>query len=262
MRAGAYGTGISNSNVLGLWFGFCCVYFLVFGLETRRIVARAASWFIAFGCLYVVGLTVSRGPLLAVGIATIVTLRQTLKDSFKPLLFFVVFSWIVYESGVFDKVTYYYFARGLEETGRGIFWPIAFQRFLNSPWVGVGLAEIYTFVGPRVNTPHNGVLFLALASGVIPAAFFLAYLFRAASGAFHSDHQQFPAAKFLLPLVTFALLEIMILDTAFMSPWSVVVLSLAVSWSGPPRSRRIAVSRIGRTGTGEIRNRAASRVGS
>jgi hypothetical protein len=254
MRAGAYGTGISNPNALALWFGFCCVYFLVFGFETKRVVARAASWFIAFGCLYVVGITVSRGPLVAVAVASIVALRRTLKDSFKPLLFFVIFSWIVYESGVFDQVTNYYFARGMEETGRGIIWPLAFQRFLNSPWEGVGLAEIYTFVGSRVNSPHNGVLFIALSSGAIPAAFFLVYLLRAASGVFHSDPQQFPAAQYLLPLVTFALLEIMILDAAFMSPWSVVVLSLSASRFGPPRRHQTALSQMRRASTEQVCN--------
>jgi hypothetical protein len=258
-RAAAEGTVLANPNNLAHWFGFCFVYFLVFGIETRRIVARVVSWSMAVGCLYVVGITVSRGALLGVAVASIVAFSRTLKHRFLPLLLFVVFSWIVYESGVFDQVTNFYLTRGMEETGRGFVGPRAFQRFLNSPWEGVGLAQIRTWVGGVTPIPpHNGFLYIALASGVIPVAFFLAYLVRAASGAIQADLQRFPDAQFIRPLVAFAFVVIMISDTAFMVPWTIVVLSYAVSGSGPPRGRRIAVSRMGRTGTGEIRNRAAS----
>jgi hypothetical protein len=261
-RAVAYGTGLANPNVLSLWFGFCFLYFLVFGLEARRIVLRAASWLTAFGCLYVISITVSRGPLVGVAVASLFAFRHALKDSFKPLLFFAVLSFAVYESGVFDRVTDFYLARGMEETGRGILWPLAFQRFLDSPWEGVGLAQIEIPFGGRLVGPHNGILYIALASGVIPAAFFLAYLFRAGMGAFRRDAERFPDARFLQPLVAFAFLTVMTGDAAFMIAWPVVVLALAVSGYRPPRSHQIAVARMRMTGTEQLWNRPAGGVGS
>src|SRR5439155_22293468 len=67
---------LPNSNSLAVWFGFCAVYCVIVGIETKRIVIRVVSWLVAVGCLYVVGITVSRSTLLAIAIATIVALRR------------------------------------------------------------------------------------------------------------------------------------------------------------------------------------------
>ena len=65
----AAGSGpLSNSNGMAFWFGFCAIYFAVVGLETRRMSLRLVAWTAAVACLFVIGLTVSRGTLLAVAI--------------------------------------------------------------------------------------------------------------------------------------------------------------------------------------------------
>jgi O-antigen ligase len=239
IRAAASGTGISNPNSLGMWFGFCTLYFIFWGLQTRDLMVRALYWGGALSCLFIVALTVSRGPLLGIALACVVGLRSALKRHFVPVLSLVFLMWMVYESGVFQQTIDSYFARGMEETGRGKVWPLALQRIFDSPWTGVGLDDIPTWASQnKPITPHNGLLYIALGGGILPLMFFLGYLFRAGTGAiqimrgFHYGEE----ATLLPPLVMYALMETMVLDTAFMTVWPVVVFALAaVKWT-PVRS--------------------------
>jgi len=229
MRAWAAGTLISTPNVLGMWFGFCTVYFVFQGFLARKMVSRVANWCAAVGCFYVVLIAVSRAPLLAVLVACLVGFRSVLKRSFVPLLTFVIFVYIAFLLGVFDEWLDYYFIRGTEDSGRGRLWPAALERISNSPWVGFGMdhVAIHTASGRLVN-PHNPLLHLMLAVGALPVICFLGYLRRAFAGAFRlMQNGQGEEATLLPPLVVFALLEVMNLDLAFMLPWAVVVFGLA-----------------------------------
>src|SRR5436190_13841927 len=78
---------LNNPNDLAGWFGFCAVYFVVLGLETRRGAVRIGAWGAGLLSIYVVGLTVSRGKLAAVAIAIVIALRRKLRRSFLPVLF-------------------------------------------------------------------------------------------------------------------------------------------------------------------------------
>jgi O-antigen ligase len=234
MRARATGTAISNANVLGMWFGFCTVYFVFWGLQSRGLILRAVSWIVGLGCLYVVTLTVSRGPLLGIVLACVVGLRSALKRYFVPVLSLVLLVWLVYASGVFQETIDFYSARGAVETGRGIVWPLALQRIFDSPWTGVGFDSIFTSIRRhKAITPHNALLYIGLAAGIIPVICYLGYLARAVTGALHIMRRvHVGEATLLPPLVVFALLEIMIGDAStFMSPWVVVVFSLAAGAS-------------------------------
>jgi hypothetical protein len=228
-RVSASGTGISNPNMVGMWFGFCTIYFLFWGVQSRTLILRAVYWAWALGSLYIVALTVSRGSILGILLACVVGLKSALKRSFFPVLSLVLLMWLVYESGVFQQAIDSYLVRGTEESGRGDVWPVALQRLFDSPWTGVGLGDIATRVaGRRPITPHNGLLYIGLAAGIIPVICFLGYLARAVSGALHTM-RTVPAGEVTLlpPLVTFALVQLMIADTAFMFAWIVVVLALA-----------------------------------
>src|SRR5262249_17520571 len=124
------GIGIGNPNDLGAWFGFCAVYFTILGIETRRQWIRALAFVLAGACIFVVGLTVSRAPLLAAAICIVFAFRRVLKRGFIPVLSLVIVAWIAYGAGVFDRATSLYQERGLEETGRFLVWPLAIERFL------------------------------------------------------------------------------------------------------------------------------------
>src|SRR5262249_19105843 len=82
--------GLANPNELAAWFGFVCVYCLIIAIETRRNNFRVAAAVIAVACLFVVGLTVSRGSLIAIAIAGVVAGRNRLKRGFLPILLMLV----------------------------------------------------------------------------------------------------------------------------------------------------------------------------
>ena len=83
-------SALADANALGEWFGFLVVYFLVQGLQAKSQKVRIASWMIALACLSVIGLTVSRGTLLGVAIATVVAFRRVLSRGFVPVLLLVI----------------------------------------------------------------------------------------------------------------------------------------------------------------------------
>lgn len=223
------GAGLGNPNSVGMWFGFCAVYFFVASMEARSYGVRLASFMLGIGCVFMVGLTVSRGPMLAIAIATTIALRRPLKRGFFSILVLLVLSWAFYELGYFDRIIDSYVARGSEESGREILWPGALNLFLSEPLIGVGTsnAEIYMPSHHKYAGPHNGFLYIALASGVVPLVFYLAYWIHGFRGAFYAMAKRMPDAPFQIPLLVFALLEILVLDVAIFSHWTVVVLSLA-----------------------------------
>jgi hypothetical protein len=229
-RAAATGTGISNPNALGMWFGFSTVYFVFCGMQSRELIFRAVCWTAGFCSFLMVTLTISRGPLFGVALAFVVGLRPALKRYFVPLLSFLIVLWLVYLTGVFRETIDNYATRGMEETGRGRLWPLALARFIDFPWTGVGLDETRIWVSSQTKpmNPHNGLLYLGLGAGIFPLACFIGYLARAGIGALHIMRRADVGEMALLPpLVTFALVEVMVLDHAFMSHWAVVVFGLA-----------------------------------
>jgi O-antigen ligase len=254
--------GLNNPNDLAAWFGFCSVYFFIVSIETKRHAVRLASWPAALGCLYVVGLTVSRGRLLAVAVAAVIALRRLLKHGFFPILLLIILSWVVYTLGLFDQIVAFYSMRGTEETGRLVVWPLALERFLSSPLVGVGGANIGTRVSIDGNPiePHNGFLHIALASGIIPLIFFMAYWIRAAAGAFRSNTAQLPDAPFLIPLLVYAFMVMWSGNATFMHSWIIVTLSAALTTSAPRRVHRDIVRQVGRNKILE-RSRRRDRTG-
>lgn len=234
------GLGMYNPNQLAAWFGFCAVYFIIVGIEAKHNGARAIPWLIAVGCLYVVGLAVSRGNLFGVALATTVALRRLLKRGFIPVLAVLILSWTIYELGLFEQIAASYAARGAVETGRGLVWPLAIRRFLDVPLTGVGASSVQTFVPGRERSypPHNGFIYLALASGVIPLAFFVAYWVRAVRGA-HTNVAQPADAPFRIPLLIFAFVVMSFTDLAFVESWQIVVLSTAMAGSTSRRLRQV-----------------------
>ena len=137
----SHDVGLANPNVFGMWFGFCSVYFIVRGLETQNYLVRLASWSAGLLSVFLVGITVSRGPLLGVAIATVFACQKVLKRSFFPILIFMILVWIIYMTGLFDELIGHYTERGTRGSGRAILWSIGFDMFMGSWWDGVGIAN-------------------------------------------------------------------------------------------------------------------------
>jgi hypothetical protein len=231
IRAGASGTGLSSANALGMWFGFCTVYFLSWGLQSRNLRQRAVSWAAAVGCLGMVLLSLSRGPLLGIFLACAVGFLPAAKRYFFSVLSLIFLIWLVYVSGLFQPMIDGFFVRGMEETGREKVWPVALDRLLDSLWTGVGMDAISTHIARNTNiTPHNVLLYIGLGAGIIPVICFLGYLARVGTGTLRIMRGMYLGETALLPsLVTFAFIEIMQLDTAFMYSWVVVVFGMAAA---------------------------------
>ena len=235
--------GLSNPNVLGEWFGFCGVVFFIIGLETKILVVRMLSWVGTFVCVFVISLTISRGSLLAVVICIIIASRHFLKRGlFFALLLVCLGSWLVYESGVFEKAIANYTVRASEESGRFTVWPLVVERVFEFPFTGVGLSEVKTLIPSKGKaiTPHNGFLYLALVSGVVPVAFFVAYWVRASFGVWRTylptRKHRLTDASFRLPLFVYAFLSNFTTNTSYMVVWMMVILTMV---SADPTSSQI-----------------------
>jgi O-antigen ligase len=243
---GEVSVGLGHPNGLAAWFGFCCVYFGILGLESRRGPVRIASWLIAAACLLVVGLTVSRGALLGVGLAGTVAFRRLLKRGFIPLLILILLGGFLALSGIFERSMESYMERGMEETGRGEVWPVAAQRFLESPLTGFGVSDIGTPIPgkQKVRSPHNSFLAVGLAAGIIPLAFFIGYWWRAARGAYRLQSQRADFAPFYFPLFIYAFVDMMLSNYPFLISW--VVFALAAPLAASARPVRHVIGRMRR----------------
>jgi O-antigen ligase len=236
---------IANPNDLAAWFGFCAVYFITFAIEMRRPVLAAVSWPIVVVCLYAIALSVSRGALISVAIASTVPFRRLLNRGFLPLLLVGVCGLAAYELGLFGETTAAFATRGTVETGRLAVWPLAIGRFLSSPLAGVGASHFETYV-PSMNqsfTPHNTFLAIALASGVVPLTLFLWHWVRAARRTLRGRSQKADDAPFRLPLLTYLFLVALQGTDAYMSQWGILALVMAVGNEAARPRRSLAVHR-------------------
>jgi len=217
-RAGAMieiGGGLRNPNGLAVWFGFCLVSFAIWGIETQRAIARIIYWLAATGCLFIVGLTVSRGTLFGAALALTVAFRLVLKRGFLPVLLLVIGTGVFFSTGLFDQVISKYAERGMEDTGREHLWPEAMERISASPMFGVGPA-----VGP-----HNSFLYFALSSGVLPLALWIAFWITAAWRSFW-DARQSEYSPFRIPFLLYGLVTFMVSDVST-EVWALLILTVA-----------------------------------
>jgi O-antigen ligase len=232
---------------LAEWFGFCTVYFAIFGLESKRGRTRTIAWVVAIVCLFVVGLTVSRGALLATAIATTVGFRRLLRRGFVPLLGVIVLAGVAYTGGLFDQTVRRYSERGMEDTGRERIWLEVTERVLSSPLIGVGISNVQSFALNRPTAPHNSFLYFALAAGVVPFTLWVAFWVRAFAR--HRVAAETPAAleqsPFRLPFLLYTLVTVLLGDHGFMSPWALLALAVGAG-SGirhrASRRRRVRTS--------------------
>jgi O-antigen ligase len=220
------GGGLQNANGLADWFGFCLVSFAISGLETKRDIVRILYWLAATGCLFIMGLAVSRGAMFAVVLATTVAFRGVLRRGFVPVLLVIIAAGVIYGSGLSDQVISHYAQRSMEETGREKLWPDAIERILASPLFGVGISNVGTDVltSGYKTPPHNTFLYFALSSGVIPFAFYVAFWLQAAWRSF-SDIGGSEYNPFRVPLLLYALVPFMVSDVST-EPWALLALNV------------------------------------
>jgi hypothetical protein len=218
------GLGYSNPNAMAAWFGFCVVYLTIKGYIELRPFNRIAWWVMAVGSLYVVTLTVSRGALISIVAALLLTSKRLIKAGFLPLILLGIVLVVFVEMGIFDQAIHSFTRRGAEDTGRLTVWPLLIDRFLNAPLIGIGASNTgaWTNSGQFV-TPHNSFLLFAVASGIVPLTLFCAYCLKSAWAALHATDQD---CIFYLPLVIYTVLITAAGNMDFMTPWAIVSLGM------------------------------------
>ena len=240
--------GLSHPGGLSEWFGFFAVYFAICGLETKRFTYRIGAWTLAVGSLFVVGLTVSRGPIFGAALAIVVGFRGLLRRGFLPLLLLIIVAGVTYESGLFDEVISNYSDRGFEETGREELWPAVIERIFESPetpLIGVGLAKTGTYAlsAAKSNPPHNAFLYFLLASGIVPFAFFVGFWLVAALRSIRSKDRE--SDPYRVPYWTYTFVAAMLGDSGFMSPWALLTLSVSAGSAVVYGKQRLLLLRLG-----------------
>jgi hypothetical protein len=237
------GVGFANPNDLGYWYGFCTLYMTIAGFASRRNNIRVFCWSLAIVCLYLVTLTVSRAPVIALAVAVLVATRSLLKEGFLLIFALVAVVYGAIELGMFDSALQAYSLRGSEETGRLRVWPVVIEKILSSPFVGVGASHVVTVVPDGGSfTPHNGLLLIATASGIPMAALFIGHWVKAAKGALLTTRLNLRDSIFHLPLLTYAFLVMNSGNLVFMAPWAIVCLALPLSSSSQETEAHRTVS--------------------
>jgi len=233
---------LTNANGLAGWFGFCTIFFAIFGFETKWPLARIFSWTVAVGSLLIVGLTVSRGALFGIALALTFAFRRFLRRGFAPLFVLIIFTGMIFASGAFDQVISRYEVRGAEETGRERIWPAALERFFSSPLLGFGVSGESTEIEGSQHAPHNSLLYFGLTSGIIPLALWAAFWIRAARSSPHVERSTY--SPYRMPFLLYAL-TVFILGSITTAPWALLSLSVG---AGPgisyQRARALMSRRI------------------
>ena len=225
------GGGLSHPGGLAEWFGFFAVFFTILGLEAKRFAYRIGAWVIAAGCVFVLGLTVSRSVLFASALAITVGFRGLLRRGFVPLLSLIILTGAVYGSGLFDEAISRYTERRMEETGREKLWPAAMERIFETevtPFIGVGESKhaTYALSAKTATSPHNTFLHFALSSGIVPLALFAAFWIQAAwRSALHAKGQE--SDSFRISYLVYTFIGVMFGDWAYMSAWALLTVSVA-----------------------------------
>jgi O-antigen ligase len=193
---------------------------MIRALETRRLFDRLLSGLICFVSILIVGLTVSRGALVALALGAVIVFRKQLRRGFVPLLALVILVAGGVAFGVFDNAIAHYTQRGAEETGRGEVFPLAMARFVHSPIFGVGASNLSTPTPqePTGRYTHDALLFIALTSGVVPLILFLAYWTASFRRALKAPPGH-PYASYLMPLLAYCSFFLFVHDSIFMNPW-------------------------------------------
>jgi O-antigen ligase len=246
---------LTHPTGLAEWFGICAVFFAVFGNESRRPMFRNISWGLMLFCVFVVTLSVERGPLFGTMLGVILAFRKSLKRGFMPLFVLAIIVGVISFTGVFERAMSNYVQRGFEDTGREILWPEAIERISVAPFFGEGQSNAVIRLGDKIVPPHNSFLYFGLSSGFIPLLFFVAFWVRATwRTVFHATRHI--NDSYTLPFLAYMLTSLMLVDLSFMSLGGTLISSLVAS-VGLSRRRQQAITNPIRTDVPSFRGRSS-----
>lgn len=213
---------LRNPNGLAEFFGFIAVVFTIRGMERRRSLACWLYIAITIFSLFILGLTVSRSAIIAYGLASIIAFRNQLRRSFIPILILAALGGGAFASGLFDNIIGSYSERATVDTGRPALWAGSIVLFARSPIIGVGVSKTFINIPKRAEPgmPHNGFLYVAVSSGIIPLFLLAGYWIMGLRGALKASPQN-PMYPYLLPLWAYAFFQSQFNSEAFLQPWCI-----------------------------------------
>lgn len=226
-RAGAEGTGIDNPNALGAWFGFCALVFWLWGSKQQWLSVRMCLWSCALVGAGLLSLTVSRGALLALFAGICLGFRRLkLWQRLSILAFLAALSLALYGSFVFTQAVESYQLRAFQQTGRYYIWPEMIEEIIKNPWIGSGIQNVVYFIPSlqQLRTPHNAILFLWVASGIVPITLFICLLGMAFVKAQRWTEARNEQSIDPLPIVAYAIILFQLSNLYFLSLWGVTAL--------------------------------------
>lgn len=166
------GTSLENANTWAAWLGFCALVFWLWGWRQKKIYKKVILWILTFAAAIFMMKTVSRGALLALLVGILFGFRGIPRKKWVlVLILLVLFIFLIdlRSPELFSN----YLSRLTEESGRLIVWPIGINAISKNPFMGYGLFKIVGRIIVPI-TPHNGILFIWLASGILPSIIFIA----------------------------------------------------------------------------------------
>lgn len=243
VQARLQGSGIDNSNDLAAWIGFCALGFWLWVIQTKSIVFRWVFFSCAIVAFAIMGQTVSRGSLGIFLVGVLVSFRSIpLKRWLRFILIITVLTIIIIQIPIVKQNITFYQERLNQETGRFLVWPIIINMIVKQPLVGYGVKNVSQFVYTLRQdiTPHNGILFLLMASGLIPFITFSALWI----SSFRIGLRKVTLNGCIdpLPLILYAFLQMLTSNLYFMAIWCIASIFYIFSINGLKSAQSIPKS--------------------
>jgi O-antigen ligase len=225
LQAALSGTRIDNPNDLAAWIGYCVLVFWLWSLQTTTW-RHWLLWAAAVLALAMLAKTVSRSALGAVALTMLLSLRRLPRHRWLSTGLIIGGLLVL---GVlilpFGQAAQAYSSRLLEHTGRFVIWPRVLRAFLARPLTGYGADQTLMYFASqgKYHTPHNGLLLIGMASGLLPLLPFVALWLGALLGALRPGQSAWPGDLDALPLLVYAGVMLMAFDVYFTMPWAVAV---------------------------------------
>lgn len=168
------GGTLTNPNTFAAWMAFCCLGLAMWGFHARNMIEKVGTWGMMFYGLVIIGLTVSRGALVALGFAMLVFLlvyapRSTsMVNIFITILFIGIGTFAFTRTPIYLDITESYEERWDKDTGREELWPAALEKISQSPLLGYGSGGLKIVTTTHVHSSHNPFLTTGLIGGIFP----------------------------------------------------------------------------------------------
>ncbi|NJL55653.1 O-antigen ligase family protein [bacterium] len=228
------GGNLGNPNVFASWMAFACLGLAMWGFHARSLPEKIGTWGMMFYGLVIIGLTVSRGALLALIVALVVFLIIYAPRSSGPiniiitLILIGIGAGIFTQTPVFQSITESYSDRLDKESGREELWPAAIAQIRESPVLGYGNSGLKVATPTKVHSSHNPFLTLGLIAGVFPPLL-LAVMY--GLGALRMEKRYTLDGVFWLPaffIYTFMMINFS--NWYFPRPWAMLTLVAALEY--------------------------------